>query len=494
MTKTKPSLRAIFKDLLIYGSGDVLLKAVAFFTLPIYTRIFSPEEYGVWNFILTTVGLVSSILILGGDSAYARFFFSAKDLTEKQRVTSTWLGFLALWSAGMALLFLPFTNIFSQWTLSTSDYARLFQLALLNVPIQLINTMCGQVLRNQFQPVLYTTLNVGSALLRIGLSLVGAVVLELGLVGIFGGVLLSSIIMLPIRLWTARAMFRPLFSVHILWQLLSFGGPLVPVSMAYWIFSSSDRFVLGKLSTLEQLGLYSVAASVTSLLGLAYSALGRAWSPHAVRMYEADSERASVFFGQVMTYLLFGFGLLCVGVTTFSLEVVMILATPPFYGAAAIVGPLTLGFMAYASTQITAVGISLTKQTKYFALYSWIAALINLGLNLIFIPKWGMVAASWTTAASYIFLTIAYLFTSQRLWAIVYEKRRALIIIGLTFAFTLTAPLLPELELSANLGIKSVYCVLYIAFLWLFQALDQREWRMLTSFRQGLPNFISSKP
>lgn len=141
--------RRLFKDIAIYGIGDLLLKATAFITMPIYTRIFTPEDYGVWSFVATVVGLLSGILILGGDSAYARFFFEAKTLRERQLVTSTWLGFLALWSGGVILLCLPFTEIFSQWSFGTHQYSTLLILALLAAPISLINTMCGQVLRNQ---------------------------------------------------------------------------------------------------------------------------------------------------------------------------------------------------------------------------------------------------------------------------------------------------------------------------------------------------------
>ena len=68
-------LRDLLRDIAIYGTGNLLVKATAFITMPIYTRIFTPEEYGIWNFTLTAVGLVSTVLALGGDSAYARYFF-----------------------------------------------------------------------------------------------------------------------------------------------------------------------------------------------------------------------------------------------------------------------------------------------------------------------------------------------------------------------------------------------------------------------------------
>src|SRR5215216_2691172 len=109
-------LRQLVKDVLIYGSGDVLLRATAFITMPIYTRIFAVEDYGTLSFVLTVTGLLSGILILGGDSAYARFFFDAKTDDERQLITSSWFGFLAVWSAAVIALCLPFVGWFSRWS------------------------------------------------------------------------------------------------------------------------------------------------------------------------------------------------------------------------------------------------------------------------------------------------------------------------------------------------------------------------------------------
>ena len=477
--------RNLFKDLLTYGTCDIILKAAIFITLPLYTRIFTPEDYGIWSFVVTAVGLLGAILILGGDSAYARFFFESKSEEEKQLVTSTWFGFLALWSVVMIGLCTPLIGLFSLWSFGTSRYALLFTLTLLAAPLTLINTMCGQALRNRFQARLFAIMNVVTTLLSVGFSLFGAVVLELGLTGVLGGALFAALVILPVRLWTVRDLLRPVFSWRALRNLLAFGVPLVPSSLAYWVFAGSDRILLGKLSTLEQVGLYSVANQVTGVLGLFNGALGQAWSPHAVRLYEEQRESAPAVFGRVMTYILAGFGFLSVGITTFAREALMVLSTPPFYMARLAIGPLALAFVAYASIQVTAAGISLTKKTHYFALFSWAAALFNVGVNMLLIPIWGMMAASFTTLAAYLFLTVAYLIVSQKLWPVAYEKRRALVVVGLTFLFTLAAPILPSLSLIFSVIVKFFYCLAFVGLLFLLRGLDEREWGALLAFMRG---------
>jgi O-antigen/teichoic acid export membrane protein len=475
------SLRQLAKDIAIYGTGDVLLRATAFVTMPVYTRIFAVEDYGMLNFVLTVTGFLSAVLFLGGDSAYARFFFEAKDQEQRQLITSSWFGFLAIWSGGVILLCLPFVGLFSRWSFGTADQAALFALALLTAPLTLINQLCGQALRNQFRAQLFTVLNVLATLLTIGLAFFAVVGLNLGLVGVLAGTLAATVLILPVRLWTIRNMLRPVFSVQIVRRMLAFGLPFVPASFAVWIFASSDRLVLGRLSSLDQLGLFAVATSVASLLVLVNGAIGQAWSPHAIRVYEDHPEQARVFYGQVLTYILIGFGVLTVGVTAFADVLLKVLAAPEFYAAARAVGPLALGTMAYASIHVTAIGISLMKQTKYLAIFCWVAAVINLTLNLMLVPRWGMMASSWATALTYLFLTIGYLSISQRLWPVTYEKRRSLSVAGLTAVFTIVAMYLPDLPLVEGVALKGVYCMLFVASLILARAIDRREWLALAS-------------
>lgn len=478
-------LRQLRKEVVIYGAGDILLKATVVLTLPIYTRIFTPADYGAWSYATSAVGFLSSVLALGGDSAYARYFFAVKTQREQQEITSTWVLFLAGWSLVGIALCLPFTESLARWSFGSPALHNLYVLVLLALPCTLINQVCAQVLRNQFRASLFTTLNALTTLLTVGLSLFAVVVLQLGIIGLVSGALAAAVLMLPVRLWTARTMLRPAFSVPWLCKLLAYGIPLVPTSVAYWMLSLSDRLILGKLSTFDQVGLYSVANSLTSVPALINNALGQAWSPHAVRVYEQQRDIAPVFYGRMMTYLLAGFGLLCVGVTAFAPEVLILLSTPPFYPAALAVGPLALGVVASASTQITALGVTFAKRTVYFSVSAWIAALLNVGLNVWLIPRWGMRTAAWTTALAYVTMSVGYGVASQRLWPIAYEKRPTLTVIGLTLAFTVAAPLLPSVNLIAGLVLKGLYCLAYVGLLYVLHVIERSEWQRLFSIVYG---------
>ena len=482
------------RDLLVYGFGEVVVKAFGLITIPIYTRIFSPEEYGALSVVLTLAGLFIAIVALGGDSAFVRYFLAARTLQERRVITTTWVGFLGAWALVAALVLVPFAGPIAATLVAPGTDAALVAIGLLLTPVRLINMMCAQVLRNEFRAGAYTILNVAALGLSVACSLVAAIGLELGILGVLIGTLVAELAMLPLRLYTARHMLGTRVSRPVLGRLLAYGVPLVPTSLAYWVFMTSDRVLLANLSTLEQVGLYSVAASLVNLTNIAVTALAQAWSPHAVHAYEEDAEAAALLFGRMMTYILGAFGLLAVAISAFAPALVDLLTGDEFSGAAVAVAPLAIGMVAYASTQVTAGGITLSGRTAWLALFSWLAAVINLILNLLLIPPFGMLGSAWATAAAYVGLTVAYGITSYRLWPVVYESRRALPLVGLTLAFVAGTYLLPSspgggasgLEILADVALRALYCAAFVGALFLARGLDHREVALARGLLSGI--------
>ncbi len=469
------------RDLLVYGIGEISVKAFGLITLPIYTRVFSPEEFGVMGIVLTLSALLMTLLSLGSDAAYVRFFFEARTLDERQLITSTWIGFLACWGVGATLLFLPLSHDLGRLATGQVGTGGLVAIGLLIAPIRLINLMLGQVLRNEFRATSYTVLNIAGLALSIAYIMIAIFVLEFGIAGVLIGMILGEVTILPFRAWSTRDMFAWRFSSKLLLRLLAFGLPIVPASLAYWVFTASDRVLLGNLASLEEVGLYGVAASLVSLTTIAITALGQAWGPHAVLAYEVSRTEAGRLFGRMMTYVLAAFGLLAVGITNFSYELVDAVAGDKFRGAADAVAPLALGVVAYATTQITSGGITLTRRTGFLALYAGIAAVVNVGLNVLLIPPFGLIGAAWATAFTYLTLTLGYLITSQRLWPIEYERRRGLVIVALTVVFVAGTsifdpqPVALTAQFFGLVAWKVLYCGAYVAGLFLLRGLDSRE-------------------
>lgn len=485
-----PSLR---RDMLVYGVGEFAVKAFGLITLPLYTHIFSPDDFGIVGIVLTLSGLTMAILGLGSDVAYVRYFFAAKTLEERQTVTSTWIPFLAIWSTGAAVLAVPLSEPLGVLAIGEPGYRWLVALAVLLAPVRLTNLMLGQVLRSQFRALAYTATNVASLALSIVLIALSILALDLGISGVLVGMLSAEALMLPARIWMARSMLAPRFSGRLLGQLVRYGAPIVPASLAYWVFTASDRILLSNLASLEEVGLYAAAASIVSSTTVAVTALAQAWGPHAFRAFESDPAAASVLYGRMLTWVTAAFGFVAVALTAFSRELVTGLTGQEFAGAAKAVGPLALGVVAYATTQVTSGGVQLMRKTGYLAVLSWLAAAVNIALNVVLIPSFGMIGAAAATAIAYVTLTIAYMVASERVWHVAYETRRTLTVAVLTIAFVLGAYVVDAIpQFHTELGIKAGYCVLFVVSILALRGLTLEE--IGSSVRTALPSANSRLP
>ena len=437
------SVDRVFRDTLIYGVGDVIVRAAAVITIPVYTRIFSPEEFGTLSFVLTAALLLSAVVIVGGDSAYARYFFATDEHRARSVLTTTWFSFLTLEATLVAALLLPFTDEFSRWSFGTDEDASLFAIALVTTPVLLLATMCGQTLRNEFRPVAFAAQNVVMFAVGVGAGLVLVLGFDRGLEGVLVGTLIGVLAVLPLRLWSVRGYATRAFSRELLGKLLRFGLPLVPGSVAFWTMLVSDRLILGKLGTLSDLGLYAVASGVAAALLFANAAFGQAWSPHAMHEYERDPVAAPAFYARVLTYLLVSFGALTVVVCAFAPEIVGVLADSSYASAARAVPALALGAWAYVTTNVTALGLALAYRTSLLPLVAVGGAILNVVLNVALVPRYGMLGSAWATAVAYAAVTVSYALVSQRYVRIPYDLRRVAIACILTLGCSAVVVVLP---------------------------------------------------
>ena len=163
-------LKKLVKDVAVYGIGDILVKAISFVQMPIYTKwlLFSKAEIGLWGSAMSVVGLVAAVLALGMDSAYALYFFEAKDDARRKTATSTAILFTLGLTVPVILLITLASTSMATLMLDDSRHRLLLTLAMWLIPFQLIHTLGGQVLRNQMRPKPFVALNFLTVLTSVG--------------------------------------------------------------------------------------------------------------------------------------------------------------------------------------------------------------------------------------------------------------------------------------------------------------------------------------
>lgn len=410
---------------IIYGLGVTVTSIVGFFLIPVYTRYLTPADYGTLEILNTTLSVLGIIFVMGLTTALFRSYFFENDPEKKKQVVSTVFLFLTITSGLLTLLLVSLAGISSSLFLGSREYTSDFRVIFLTL---FCNTGIGiglAVLRAKEEPTRYALVTISQVVMSLTLNIVFVVVLRKGVLGILESNLITAAVLYLALTWTVMRKAGFGFSLDELKRMLAFGLPLVPAGAAIWVLTLSDRYFLQFFSTSSELGLYSLGYK----FGMVISALlvgpfQTAWGPFQFSI--SKQENARQIYSRVLTYFLLVAMFAALALSVLSKEVIAIMATPQFRGAYKVIPLIALSYVLWGGYYVLAVGFSLEAKTRPLALFTVGAAVLNLILNYLLIPHYGMMGAAGATLACYILLPVFSYLVSQRYYKINYEWGRVL--------------------------------------------------------------------
>lgn len=393
---SKKNKTLVLKAGIGYTVGNYLLKGLSFFTIPLFSRLLSTEEYGIYNSYLAYEAVLYIILGLALHSSIKNAKYKYKD--DFQKYISSCL-LLLLMNAFIWLLFVNcFANILEKCTG--------FQRGILNLMIfhslggaciQFYNIYVG--LDYRYKDFLKISLINAIVNILLSVILIGSICNNDHVQGrIVGTVVPIIIITMGIYIFFFGKA-KPTINKEFWKYALTYSLPIVPHGISQVILSHFDRIMIKDLVGAAQAGIYSFSYNIFSIIMVTGTSLDSVWGPWFYeKMNEGDyhsvRKRASHFL-----MLMFVFSSL---VMLISPELVWILGSSKYKDAAYTVIPVVAGgFFSFAYMIPSYVEYYFDK-TKYIAIGTSSAALINVVLNWYFITKYGYVIAAYTTLVTYI--------------------------------------------------------------------------------------------
>lgn len=445
----------------IYGISGTIQKFIGIFLLPVYTRVFAPGDYGVIALINTLVTLFTIFVVLGLDNSSARWFYDTEDIEHRKCTISSWFWCQLAVSSFAALVLFIFARRISLLLLRSEEYTILIRLAAPAIALGTFTKVVGNWLRYQRRAWTTATFFTASSLGTIGLTILFVVLYRWGLRGVFLARLLAAgitavIVLSILKSWVTLSSF----SWERLKPMLVFGLPLVPAAIASWIRISSDRLVLQMFWQETEVGLYAIAASLSSGVALFIGAFQLAWGPFAYSILH--EEHSGQVYAKVLSVYAFLGALLCTGVSLFSMLLLRILTTEAYFAASSCVPFLTYSFVFSGALYIASLGSGIAKKSVPIANSILIAAGANLLLNFILIPRFGKEGAAIATMISSL-IAVVYLFpVSQKNYYIPYRFGPVFI----CFGFSLLLLGINHFFLPGNgvfpLTLRAGMCLLFI--------------------------------
>lgn len=409
--------KQLAKDSAIYGGADLVSKTISFFTFPIVAAVLAPADYGLLELVLTTTAVLGIFMNVGLNNAVQRFYWD-EDGSSKSEVISS--GFAALMGFGLVILVLGSLLLpLIVYELNSHDI-QLTWLTLWAALALMVFTQLFQfnldVTRLHFAKWSFFALALLARSLSLAAGLVAVVKLDLGIQGLVVAQLLVILLIIPFSILTVKKDFlRRAVSMEWVKKLVNFGYPFIHVGLAFWLFGSMDRYMLSYMSSVEEVGIYSVSFRFASLLTFVSGAFGQAWSPLAYKIRQDHPKLYPKLYGDVLLVLFFMMLAISSFIGLFAGEAIGTLMPEAYNPSVVPLIILCFGVALQATQQVTAVGISLEQKTYLFARLSWITAVVNFILNLLLIPYFGASGASLATLLSYLLLTSTYFYFTQKL-------------------------------------------------------------------------------
>jgi O-antigen/teichoic acid export membrane protein len=429
-------LKRLASGSLIYGIGGILQRFIGLLLLPFFTRVLSPQDYGVVALIGLASIAFSGLFNLGTGNSMGILYFREED--KSKRPIIIWSNALLLFINSLlltvALLFAA--PWISDQLFQTPAYSNLIRLSFCGLAFTVIADPFLAYLRMEEKAKRYMVLTLLSTGLSITLSVWLVLGLKLGVLGMVLSGVITQGLMLLIVLWTIARQLPFRFDLKLFKPLARIGFPSIFGLFAFLLIDYADRQMLQRMVGLGELGVYSVGYSFGMVMMIFVGAFGTAWPPFFMSFVNRREDAKHVF-GRVLKYYLLGFGVLVMLFFAVAKPIVVLMLGPAFQDAFVVVGMVAAAYMLKGCYLILLPGIYFEQKLYIQTGIEWVAALVNIGLNFLWIPMFGLAGAAGATLVSYLCLPVLSWFFAKRYLAVDYDwSKISVSVASLTIACT----------------------------------------------------------
>ena len=441
--------KQLLKNTIIIAIGKLSTQIISFLMLPIYTSKLSTEEYGTYDFLVTLSIFLLPVITLMMEESMFRFLIDAEDFKDKRRIITATILYTTIGTILFSIIAALIMSIIKY------EYTLVFILFVIsNILIGLSNSLS----RGSGKIKLYSLSNFILGITTIILNILFIVTFKLGTSGLlWANTIANSVtaIIIFIILRAHRFVDKKYISKKVLSQMVKYSVPLVPNNLSWVIISMSDRLMLTNMMGAGANGIYSIANKFPNIINTFYSFFSTAWKESAARILkEGNKSKAYNSIYKDVKVFVKAIVLGVIAIMPFAFKILI----NDSYSEAYIYIPI-LTIATYYTIMSNFYGgiFAAFKNTKVMGVTTIAAAIINIAINLIFIPIYGIYAASFSTLISNL---IIYVYRRVKLGEYVKLKEKFNIVYWILLIGTLISYYINNMILNIIVFIiVLIYCI-----------------------------------
>lgn len=391
-----------------YVVSNVMVKAITVITTPIFTRLMSTEEYGTFQTFVSWYNLLLPIFTLNLTYSIGRAKLDFPDKLDNYLGSMQFLSaaFSCVLSILILLLIRPVTVV-----LELSSFEAIILVTYLFFSSSILLYQNGYRYRYKYKQNIaiawYTAFSTSIVSLILIFAFNKYSKADMRMLGTAIPTIILSLF------FFGKSIKNKLLKVNIrYWKYgLQISLPLILHTVSMHILSQSDRIIITKIWGKTNTAFYSLAYTYGILLGVFTTAVGDGWLPWFHDAFFAKKYEEIKRNVKPLVVLGCYIGLACIA---FAPEAIYILGGSKYERSVFCVGPIALGVVCqYIYTHYVNIELHL-KKTMFVSAGTIFAALFNIITNVIFIPKFGYIAAAYTTLVSYFALMLIHFFITRK--------------------------------------------------------------------------------
>ena len=404
------SIKILGKESLIYGAGHVLARLITFLLLPIYTHVFSPEEYGVVSLAYAFIGFSMMFYRYGMDTALMKYSVQLSSDSRTAYISSVYI--IQLFSSLIFSGILYFVRVYvSESILGVENPDWIIILAGILILDNLWNHHV-LLLRSENRPGSYIFFNLLNVVLTMVLNILLVVKWRLGIEGVLiSNLLVSSIIFifsLPIII---KRINLSLIRSKVIKDVIVFGLPFLPAGIFTMVMELSNRYILEWLEGTYSVGLFSAGYKLGIFGLIIVMGFNMSWTPYFLKRIKKEGAKKE--FSYIASIFLGLLGFIVIIISLWVPEIMRLkigvnhLIGDSFWSAEKVVSIVLIGYFFFGTYVIQLPGIYAKEITTWIPIFRAIGAISNISLNIVLIPQYGILGSAWATAISFVFMSLS---------------------------------------------------------------------------------------
>ena len=438
-----------------------MARSITFLLLPLYTNVFSLENYGIISLVYTFLGFMNIILHYGLDASLLKHYVPADQEEKKSILTNTYVSFFTTTTVFVIIMILLKNHV------STLLFGINIPKAVLLISgilfFDILWAIHVLILRAEEKYILFSGINLFNVLSSLGLNLYFVFYLQFGIYGVLLSNIITSgcIFLATFPIILKRISFNTI-SIEKWKKLMKFGYPFLFAGIFSMILELSDRYILHYLTDIETVGLYSAGYKIGMFMMLVVMGFNMAWQPYFLKKSIIEKK----YINQVTTIVIPILFFLWILLLIWSNDLIRIqFWNSTFFGekywdSAKIIPVIALAYIFHAVYLLQLPGVYLLDKPGWIALIQGIGAAVNIILNFLLIPEYGIMGAASATCLSLMLIAVIFYFINKQIFPISYNWNKLWVILittGLIYFI--------QYNLKLNFSMKILVSISYPAIM-----------------------------